>query len=60
VGRYDDLLTLEDGGKRATFQRSDDGLIEGWLCVADFVETETWPEVALNGVTLVAARSSSA
>jgi hypothetical protein len=58
--RHDDLLTLEDGGKRATFQRSEEGTAEGWLCVADFADAETTPEVVLTGVALVTARSSSA
>jgi hypothetical protein len=34
-------------------------MIDGWLCVADFAGTETMPELALKGVTLVAPKSSS-
>jgi len=54
-----DSLILRDGTDRAAFQSSAEGSRDGWLCVADFGETETMPELAMKGVTLVAAKSSS-
>jgi hypothetical protein len=57
--QHDASLILRDGNDRAAFQSSVAGGRDGWLCVTEFAETETRPELALNGVTLLAAKSSS-
>ena len=57
--QQDASLVLRDGTDRATFQRPRGGTSDGWLCVADFTGTETTPDLALSGVTLVAPKSSS-
>jgi hypothetical protein len=57
--QHDASLILRDGTDRAAFQRLVERNRDGWLCVADFAGTETMLELALKGVTLVAAKSSS-